>query len=148
MASGTFKFFGKSMISVWNKEIDFNTDVIKVMHASSSYTPDQDVHDYKDDVTNEVTGTNVVAGGFTADNCTLTYTGATNVFKLDHDDESISSATVSTAIAHSIWYDSSPGSDATRPLIGYVTWDSGLMPNAGTLAVNLDSAGLSTITVS
>jgi len=147
MATGTFKFYGKSMISVWNKEIDFNTDVIKGMHTSSSYTPDQDVHDYKDDVTNEVTGTNVPAGGFTADNCTLTYTGATNVFKLDHDDESISTATA-TGIASTVWYDSSPATDATRPLIGYVTWDSALSPNAGTLAFNLDSAGLATITVS
>lgn len=147
MATGTFKFFGKSLISVYNKEIDFNTDVIKVMHTTVTYTPDQDVHDYKDDVTNEVTGTNVPAGGFTADNCTMTYTGATNVFKLDHDDESIATATAS-GIQSSVWYDSSPGTDATRPLIGYVTWDVALSPSAGTLAFNLDSAGLATITVS
>jgi hypothetical protein len=146
MATGTFKFYGKVMISVWNKEIDFNTDVIKVAHSSVTHTPDQDAHDYFDDVTNEVTGTNVVAGGFTADNCTLTYTGGTNVFKLDHDDESIGSATA-TGIINSHWYDSSPGSDATRPLIGYVVWNTALSPNAGTLAINLDAAGLATITV-
>lgn len=147
MATGTFKWYGKSLISVFNKEIDFNTDVIKVMHTTVTYTPDQDVHDYKDDVTNEVTGTNVPAGGFTADNCTMTYTGATNVFKLDHDDESIATASA-TGIQTSVWYDSSPGTDATRPLIGYVTWDVALSPSAGTLAVNLDSAGLATITPS
>jgi hypothetical protein len=147
MASGTFKWYGKFFISVFNKEADLNTDVIKCMHSSATHTPDQDVHDYKDDVTNEVTGTNVVAGGFTCDNVTLTYTGATNVFKLDHDDESIGTATA-TGIINSHWYDSSPGTDATRPLIGYVVWDSALSPNAGTLAVTLDAAGLATITVS
>jgi hypothetical protein len=147
IATGTFKFFGKSLISVYNGEIDFNSHVIKVMHTSATYTPDQDVHDYKDDVTNEVTGTNVVAGGFTADNCTMTYTGATNVFKLDHDDESIATATAS-GIATSVWYDSSPATDATRPLLGFVTWDVALSPSAGTLAVNLDAAGLATITPS
>jgi hypothetical protein len=147
MASGTWKWYGKALISVFNKEIDFNTDVIKVMHTSATYTPDQDLHDYKDDVTNEVTGTNVVAGGFTADNCTMTYTGATNVFKLDHDDESIATATAS-GIASSVWYDSSPATDATRPLLGFVTWDTALSPSAGTLNFTLDAAGLVTITVS
>ena len=147
MATGTFVFFGKHLLSVYNKEIDFNSDVIKVMHCSSSFTPDQDANDYKDDITNEVTGTNVVAGGFTADNCVMTYTGGTNVFKLDHDDESIATATA-TGIAHSVWYDSSPATDATRPLIGYVTWSASLSPSAGTLAINLDSAGLATVTIS
>lgn len=146
MASGTFKFFGKGLIAVYNKEIDYNTDVIKVMHTTVTFTPDQDVHDYKDDVTNEVTGTNVPAGGFTADTCTMTYTGATNVFKLDHDDEVIATATA-TGIINSVWYDSSPGTDATRPLIGFVVWDSALSPNAGTLSFTLDAAGLATITI-
>lgn len=115
------------------------------MHTSATFTPDQDVNDYKDDVTNEVTGTNVVAGGFTCDNVVVTYTAGTNVVKVDHDDESIATATAS-GIAHSIWYDSSPGTDATRPLIGFVTWDVALSPSAGTLAVNLDAAGLFTTT--
>lgn len=145
MASGTFKIFGKSLISVYNKEIDANTDVIKALHTSATFTPDQDVHDYKDDVTNEVTGTNVPAGGFTCDNVTLTYTGATNVFKVDHDDEVIASATA-TGIKNTVWYDSSPATDATRPLLGYVVWDTELSPNAGTLTFTIDAAGLFTIT--
>jgi hypothetical protein len=143
MATGTFLWFGNFFLAALNKEVDLNSDVIKCMHTSA--TPNQDTWDYKDDVTSEITGTNVPAGGFTCDNVTVTYTAGTNVVKVDHDDEVISSATA-TGITSSVWYDSSPGSDATRPLIGYVTWSGALSPSAGTLTFTIDSAGLATIT--
>lgn len=145
MASGTFKYYGNFFISLLNKEIDWNTDTIKIMHTSATHTPDQDVHNYYDDITNEVTGTNVPAGGTALANCTMTYTGATNVVKLDADDYSVATATAS-GIKNSHIYDSSPATDATRPLIGYIVWDTAMSPSAGTLSVTFDAAGIATIT--
>jgi hypothetical protein len=42
--------------------VDYDTDSFKMMLSTSSYTPDKD-HDFRDDVTNEVTGTGYTAGG-------------------------------------------------------------------------------------
>lgn len=146
-ATGTFTLYGHFLVAALNKLIDVDSDSIKIAHASSSYSPDQDNDDFFNDVTNEVTGTNVPSGGTAAASVTVTYTGATNVLKVDHDDQVISTATAS-GIHTSIWYDSTPGTAATDPLIGYVTWSTDLSPVGGTLTITIDSAGLFTITVS
>jgi hypothetical protein len=36
---------------------------------------------------------------------------------------------------HALVYNSTPGTNATRHLIGYVTFDTALAPTAGTLAI-------------
>ena len=46
-------------------DIDFDTDTFKAMLVTSSYTPNKDTHDFRDDVTNEVSGTGYTAGGAT-----------------------------------------------------------------------------------
>lgn len=43
--------------------IDFDTDTFYSMLVTSTYTPNKDTHDKRDDVTNEVTGTGYTAGG-------------------------------------------------------------------------------------
>jgi hypothetical protein len=45
--------------------IDFDTDAFKVMLTTSSYAEDKDAHDFRNDVTNEVSGTGYTAGGKT-----------------------------------------------------------------------------------
>lgn len=42
--------------------VDYDADTIKVMIVTSAYTYNA-AHDFKDDITNEVSGTNYVAGG-------------------------------------------------------------------------------------
>jgi hypothetical protein len=41
--------------------IDLDTDTIKVMLVTSAYTPDQDAHDFKEVVTDEVFGANDIS---------------------------------------------------------------------------------------
>ncbi|MGL6291692.1 MAG: hypothetical protein ACRC2H_13460 [Silanimonas sp.] len=43
--------------------IDFDTDTFRAMLVTSGYTENKDTHDFRDDVTNEVTGTGYTAGG-------------------------------------------------------------------------------------
>ena len=43
--------------------IDLDVDTFYVMLVTSAYTPDQDTHTKRSDVTNEVTGTGYTAGG-------------------------------------------------------------------------------------
>lgn len=140
------KFFGKAFTSAFNKEIDFNSDTIKAMLCTSSYVPDQDAHQYKSDVTNEITGTGYTAGGVTLTSCAISYDGSTNTLKLDCDDFSWTSSTFTARVL--VIYDSTPGSDATRPLIMYVLFDADKPVTSSTFSVTVNAGGLCTVTVS
>ena len=48
---------------IMNGSIDLDTDTINVMLVTSTYTPDQDAHTKRSDITNEVSGTGYTAGG-------------------------------------------------------------------------------------
>lgn len=140
------KFFGKFFLSLANKEVDFNSDTIKAMLCTSTYVPDQDAHQYKSDVTNEITGTGYTAGGVTLTTCTISYDGTTNTLKLDCDDFSWTGATFTAR--NLVIYDSTPGSDATRPLIMYVTFNADIPVTSSTFSVTVNAGGLCTVTVS
>ena len=144
--AATGKLYGKVMISLWNKEIDFDTDTIKVALTTSSYTPDQDTHDYFNDVTNEVSGTGYTAGGATLASKTVTYTGATNTFMLDAADVTWSTSTITARTA--VIYDASPGTAATNPLIGYQQNASDVSSTAGDFVIQWDAAGIVSIVIS
>lgn len=139
-------FYGKVFESAFNKLIDFDTDVIKVMLCTSTYTPNQDTHQFKSSVTNEVTGTGYTAGGATLGTPTMTYTAGTNVLMFDGVDVSWASSTITARYA--VIYDSSPGTDATRPLIAYVDFGADVSSTAATFSITWDAAGIATITVS
>jgi hypothetical protein len=142
----THKVFGKALLSLFNKEIDFDSDTIKVALLTSSYTPDQDAHDYFDDVVaNEITGTGYTAGGVTLASKTIAYDGPTNTVKIDAADPTWTSATFS--FRHAVIYDATPGTNATRPLISCITFDADVPVAAGTLTLVLDAAGAITATV-
>lgn len=139
------KFYGKFFNSAFTKKVDLSADTIKVMLCTSSYTPDQDTHDFKDDVTAEVTGTGYTAGGATLGSPSLTYTGGTNTLAFDGADVSWAASTLTARYA--VVYDSTPGTDATRPLIMYVDFGADVSTTAGTLQLTWDSAGLCSVTV-
>lgn len=134
-------FFGNFFKSLANKEIDFDSDTIKVMACSSSYAPNVDTHRYKSDVTNEVSGTNYTAGGATAGTPTVAYDGASNTLKFDADDVTWPGAI--PACRFLVVYDSSPASDATRPLIMLITFDADKQPSGA----KWDAAGLGSVIV-
>lgn len=138
-------WYGNAFLSAFNKEIDFNSDTIKVMLCTSSYTPNQDTHQYKSSVTNEVTGTGYAAGGATISSPTLSYSGASNTLTLDGGDVSWPSSTITARYA--VIYDSSPATDATRPLLAYVDFGVDVSSSGGTFSITWDSAGIATVTV-
>lgn len=142
----TGKLFGKVFTALWNKEIDYDTDNIAVQLHNSTYTPDQDVHDYKDDLTNEL----ATAGGYTVGgkdlaSKTVTYTAGTNKHVLDAAD--LQWTTFTATFRTAVVLDRSPASDATRPLIGYQNSDIDITGGGGNLDLVWNSAGIVEITV-
>lgn len=140
----TAKLYGGFLKSLANKDIDLDTDTLKVMLCTSAYTPDQDAHQYKSSVTNEVSGTGYTAGGATLAGVTVTYTGATNTLTLDAADPSWASSTITARTA--VIYDSTPATDATRPLIAYLQSDVDISSSGGAFTITFDANGIATIT--
>ena len=138
----TAKMYGLFLKSLANKEVDLDSDTLKVMLCTSSYTPNQDTHQYKADVTNEITGTGYTAGGQTLTGVTVTYNAGTNTLMLDANDPvwSASSLTARTLVA----YDDTPASN--KPLICY--WDFGQdeTSSSGNFTATISGSGLITIT--
>ena len=139
-------WYGKGFLAVLNKEVDWAADTIKVALCTSSYTPDQDAHDYFDDITNEhsASGTGYTAGGATLGTPTIGYTAGTNVIKLDGNDVTWSSATITARYA--IIYDSTPGTAATNPLLLYVDFGANVTSTAGDFTITWSTDGIATIT--
>jgi hypothetical protein len=142
----TGKLFGNALKAALNKEIDWDTDTIKVTLHTSAFTPDQDAHDYANDLTNEVAnGNGYTTGGATLANKTITYTAGTNVIMLDADDAVWPASTITARTA--VVQDTTPGSAATNPLICYQQSDADIPSTSGEWRVQWNASGIVAITV-
>ncbi len=145
MATFTGKQYGKFQLTLANKEVDMSADTITVLATTSTHTIDQDAHDYLDDITNEV----AAAGGYarkTLASKTETYTGGTNKYAFDAADVQWTTATFTFRNLHVA--DTSPASDATRPLIGYQSGDGDTTGGGGNLDFAWNASGILENTVS
>jgi hypothetical protein len=139
------KLYGQFLSQALNKEIDWDSDTIKVALLTNAYTPNQDAHNYYDDVVaSQVTGTGYTAGGITLTNKTNTYLPDTNVIVLDAENVTWSSSTITAryAVIYSVG-----GTNATSPLIGYVDFGSDQSSSNGNFTITWDSTGIVRITV-
>ena len=140
------KLFGSVVAKAFNKEVDLDSDTIKVALLTNAFTPNQDTQDYFDDVAaNEVAGTGYTAGGVTLTNKTVTYDAASNTFIFDADDVVIPNSTITARYA--VVYDATPSTNATRPLIGYVDFSSDQSSTAGNFTITWDTSGILRATV-
>lgn len=140
------KLYGSVVAKAFNKEIDLDTDTIKVALLTSAYTPNQDTHDYFDDVSSfEVTGTGYTSSGATLVNKAVSYNASTNEFTFDADDVVWGSSTVTARYA--VIYDATPATNATRPLIGYVDFVSDQSSTNGNFTITWDATGIVKFTV-
>lgn len=140
----TFYTFGNLIIKAFNKEVDWDTDTIKVMLLTSSASPDQDTHDYIDDLNaNEVSGTGYTAGGATLASKTIGYTAGTNVTKFDAADVTWSSSTITARYAV-LYVDT--GTPSTSVLIGYTDFGEDKSSESGNFTIQWDADGIFTTT--
>lgn len=142
----TAKLSGGFLLSLANKEIDLDSDIIKVMACSSAYVFDQDTHRYKSSVTSEITGIGYTAGGQQLTGVTLTYNATTNQLTFDANDVEWGPEATMQA-RNFVIYDASPGSDATRPIIGCITYDTDKASTGAPFKIIWDAAGIFRFTV-
>jgi len=118
------------------------TQTIKVALTTSSYTFNQETHDYFDDITNEVSGTGYTAGGATL--ASKTCAMSTRVTTFDAADTEWTTSTI-TARDAIIYY--ATGTASTSLLIGCVDFGADKSSEAGTFKLQWNASGIFTITV-
>lgn len=138
----TWKWYGQGLLGQGGataaRRVDFTADTLKVMFATSAYTPDQDAHDFRNDVTNEVTGTGYSSGGVTVAGQSWTYDSASNEVRLVFNDVVIGPGASVTGIRVGVLY-KSVGTSATDPLIGYIVLDGDQTVSGGTYTLDIDA---------
>lgn len=133
--SGTWHWYGNGMLKVMTGAIDLDTDTFKMMLCTSSYTPDQDAHDFRNDVTNEVTGTGYTAGGATLSGIGATYDSATNQVRIKWTDPTWSTSTITARVA--VIYKSRGGASSADELVAYCVESGDVTSTAATFTADL-----------
>ena len=138
--SGTFTWFGNGLLKLATGAIDLDTDTFKVMLTTSTYTPVQDTHDFRDDVTNEVSGTGYTAGGATLSGVSVTYDAATDQVQISWTDPTWPTSTITARTA--VIYKSRGGASTADELLAYCTEAGDIVSTGGTFTVDLPAPTL------
>lgn len=138
MASVIYNSFKRDLM---NGAIDLDTDTIKVMLVTSSYTPDQDDHDKRDDVTNEVAnGNGYTTGGAELANKAVTADTTDNEGVFDADDLTWADSTITARGA--VLYKSRGGASSADELICYIDFGSDQISSAGNFTITWNAEGI------
>jgi hypothetical protein len=142
----TSKAYLNLAAAIFNKEVDFDSDNVKVALLSSGYTPNQTSHKYFSDVaTYEVSGTGYTAGGQALASKTVTQDTTNKVVVFDAADTTWANSTITARYA--VIYDASGGTSATNALIGYIDLVSDQASNNGNFVIQWDATGIIRLTV-
>lgn len=141
MASLTYTSFPQKIM---DGSIDLDTDTIKVMLVTSSYTPNQDSHEDKADVTNEVSGTGYTARGAALASKAVTKDTTDNEGVFDADDVTWSNSSI-TARGAVVYKDS--GTDATSWLIRYLDFGQDYISLNADFKITWNSEGIVNVTI-
>lgn len=112
--------------------VDFDTDTFKVMLVTSTYTPNKDTHDYRNDVTNEVVGAGYSTGGATS-SVTVTPDTANDKVTITFGAVSWADSTITARAA--VYYKSRGGASSADEIIAYNDFGSDITSSGGTFSV-------------
>ena len=113
--------------------IDFDTNTFKAMLVTSSYTPNKDTHDKRDDVTNEVAATGGYTAGGVTTACTVTKDTANDKVTIQFG--AVSWATSTITARGCVYYKSTGGAASTDALVAYNDFGSDVSSSGGTFSV-------------
>lgn len=146
MADPTAHFYSQFFTSAFNKEIDIDSDTFVLMLLDDTYTPNLDTHRYKSDLTGEITGTGYTAGGVAVSPLTVSYNSAAKKLSFDGANASWDEVTFDN-VRYAALVDMTPGTDATRPLVGLVDFGADQVRAAAPFGVTWNADGIGTVTV-
>lgn len=125
---------------IMNGSIDLDTDDIKVMLVTSSYTPDQDTHTKRSDITNEVAGTGYTAGGASLSGKVVSVDNTDNEGVFDADDLTWASSTITARGA--VLYKARGGVSSADELICFFDFTTDRSSSVGNFTIAWNSEGI------
>lgn len=138
----TVNWYGQGLLSLLDTPTDLEAVTLKLALATSSYSPNRDTDDFRNDFTaaEVANGNGYATGGVTLTTVTWSYDSASDQVRIDFDDPSWTFTAGKTWL-YGILYIDTAGADSTDTLVGLLTWDtSQTVSTAYTLTI--DSAGL------
>lgn len=120
---------------------DLDSNTLKVMLVTSSYTFNRDTHDRRDDITNEVTGTGYTAGGVALTSKLLTQDNTNDRTLFDFDNPEWGPTASISGIRGAVIYKDT-GAAATDPLMCFIDFEGDQTVTGGTFRIALDALGL------
>jgi hypothetical protein len=149
--SVTAKVFGKAIASIMNKEIDWDSDTIKVALFTDAHAPDQDVDQYYDveivaatPLVEVSSGSGYTTGGVTLANKTSSYTAGTNVYMFDNTAD-IQWTTSTITARYAIIYSDTAASN--KPMLCYIDFGQNESSSNGNFTITPNESGLFSFTV-
>jgi len=137
MADIIYNAFKKYLL---NGSVDLDTDAINLSLHTSSYVPDQDAHDYFDDVTNEVVGTGYTAGGQALANKAVTQDNTDNEGVFDADDVVWTTSTITAR--YGVLRKARGGASSADELIACLDFGTDKTSTAGSFTVAWNAEGI------
>lgn len=142
-------WYGVPLKNQWGttaaNQTNWTGNVIKCTLHTVTYVPNQDTDAFALAATNELTTAGgYTAGGVTLTTKTLTYDTATNEVRLDADDVAWTTATFTARIA--VISNTTPGTAATNPLMGYLNFGADQTVSSGTFTIQWDATGVLKVT--
>lgn len=114
--------------------------LLSALMVEDGYTPNYDTHDFRADLTNEVSGTGYTTGGTGVTTTEITL--SSGVLKFDHDDVSWGTSTILNAMALVGYLE--VGSSATDMLIYLLDFVTAASSGGGTFLVTINASGVYT----
>jgi hypothetical protein len=124
--------YNKALNKILTGSIDLDTDSFKVMLVTSSYSPNKDTDDFRNDVTNEVVGAGYSSGGAAA-TVSVNDDTANDRQDVTLGAASWSSSTITARAA--VYYKSRGGASSADELVAYIDFGSDIVSTNGTFAL-------------
>ena len=147
-------WFAPAFVSAFSKLIDFTSEAkINALLTTATYAPNQDTHNFHDDITNQLS----TANGYTAESgadtglslTSTTVTNTNNVVTLDTVDPQWTSSGAGFTARRLVLVDVSSGASATDPLILWSDFGQDeTASGGGTFTYTVAGTGWATITPS
>jgi hypothetical protein len=139
--------YTKLGLSLGTKKVDFTADAFKVL-LLSAYTvgTTQDTAQFVTDVLaagTEASGTGYTAGGLAITATSFTESGHVYTFG---STATLQWTTSTITASYALFYDSTPGTNATNPVLGYWDFGGAQSSSAGTFTLSLTGNAICTLT--
>lgn len=132
--------YNAAKCSFLKADIDLESDTIRLILMTDSYTPDIDTQDFWNDISaNEVSGTGYSSGGATLANKTVTQDDTDDEGVFDADDVTWTTSTFTARYAVLVKW---TGVSSTSDLIGYWDFGSNKSPSGVDFTVQFAAEGV------